>query len=686
MVDLGIAGWRAPVHSHIAYLWETEQDFAEAVGFLAAGLGGSDHCLIVGDRADNDRTLAILKRRGIDNGIRKRLTVLERTKSAEQMLSRVTEVFEAALATGARLVRLFGTTRWDRPDGAPDSELFSFEARLNDLAGRFPCVILCVHELNSLTGFIIRRGVLDTHPQLLKEEGVLGNPLFVPFDRFLGRLGEVSVELSKGQAEREKGRREREILEAIFDNIPVMISFYNASGQLLLVNREWQRTLGWSLEQIRESGMDLFAEIFPDPGERQRALDFLAASTGEWADFKLEARNGRTIDVTWASVRLSDGTTVTINQDITERKRAEEQVRESQQLLQLVLATLPVGVVVIDHAGDIVLTNAASKRIWGDTIESGRERWARSKGFWHDSGKRIAPADWASVRALSEGQTSLNELIDIETYVGEQKTIQNSSAPIRNAEGRIVGAVIVNEDVTERVGAEKALRESASRLQHLSRRLLAVQEEERRHLSRELHDEFGQLLAAVTMHLHAAKSLAGEAAESSLEESIVLLQRAGAQMRNLALELRPTMLETAGLDATLRWLAEQHQERTGIATQVVGHLNDVSGDLAIACFRVAQEALTNVVRHARAQHVWIELSRSDGVLELVVRDDGVGFDVARTLDQAAGRGRLGLLGMKERVQILGGSLDVGSEAGRGTRIHVSLPSTETTPEPAESVT
>jgi PAS domain-containing protein len=126
--------------------------------------------------------------------------------------------------------------------------------------------------------------------------------------------------------------------------------------------------------------------------------------------------------------------------DLTARKRAEEVVRESQELLRLVLATLPVGVAVTDRAGDIVLANAASKCIWGDMIVSGRERWAQTKASWHDSGKNIAPTEWASARALSEGMTSLNELIDIETYDGRRKTIQNSSAPIRNAEGVIVGS------------------------------------------------------------------------------------------------------------------------------------------------------------------------------------------------------------------------------------------------------
>jgi signal transduction histidine kinase len=133
------------------------------------------------------------------------------------------------------------------------------------------------------------------------------------------------------------------------------------------------------------------------------------------------------------------------------------------------------------------------------------------------------------------------------------------------------------------------------------------------------------------------------------------------------------MLESAGLAPTLRWLAKQHEERTGMATQVVGQLNDVPSDLAIACFRAVQEALTNVTRHARAQHVWIEMNQTELALELAVRDDGVGFDVAKTLDDAAGCGHLGLLGMKERVQILGGDIEVDSQPGRGTRIRISLP-------------
>jgi PAS domain S-box-containing protein len=467
---------------------------------------------------------------------------------------------------------------------------------------------------------------------------------------------------------------------ALSQNAPAAI-FVCHEGKITYANPAASAITGYSNEEL--CGSNFSAMTHPDFRDLVCEGD-PAQPRGEPAPLRHElkvmtkAGEERWFDFTRAPYEFEgQPATVAIALDTTERKRAEEALGESQQLLQLVLATLPVGVLVTNRAGDVILANAAANRIWGGPpIAPGPERWAQSKAWWHDSGKSLAPSEWASVRSLSAGQTSLNELIDIETYDGQRKTIQNSSAPIRNTDGLIVGAVIVNEDVTERVRGEKALRESAKRLQYLSRRLLTVQEQERRHLSRELHDEFGQLLATITLHLHAAKAVAGEAAQSSLEESMALLQRAGAQVRSLALELRPTMLESGGVETTLRWLAEQHQQRTGVPTQVVGHVSDVSGDPAIAAFRVAQEALTNVVRHAQAQRVWIELSQRDGLLELVVRDDGVGFDVTQTLERAAGAGNLGLLGMKERVEILGGTLQIDSQPRQGTRIRVSIPLAE----------
>jgi PAS domain S-box-containing protein len=370
-----------------------------------------------------------------------------------------------------------------------------------------------------------------------------------------------------------------------------------------------------------------------------------------------------------------------ISRDITERKRAEEAVRESQQLLHLVLATLPVGVAVTDRAGDIVLANAATKRIWGDMFVSGRERWAQSKGFWHDSGKSIAPSDWASVRALSEGQTSLNELIDIETFDGQRKTIQNSSAPIRNAEGLIVGTVIVNEDVTEPVRAEAALKNSHEQLRALTGRLETLREAERIRISREIHDELGQKLTGVKMDLLWMEQHLGEwenlpAANAILDRVVwttELVDEIVGTVQEIAAELRPGVLDKLGLGPALQYEARRFQDRAGIPCEVrlPEKELELSSKVSTAFFRVFQESLTNVARHARATKVEAELKAEPGFIVLSLRDNGKGITEADIANPQS----LGLLGMKERVAHLGGEVVFQSQPGQGTNVTVRIPMT-----------
>ena len=298
------------------------------------------------------------------------------------------------------------------------------------------------------------------------------------------------------------------------------------------------------------------------------------------------------------------------------------------------------------------------------------EAVARSNETMHPDDLQRVLERWRAM--LLAGQPYEDEM-RLRRADGEYRWFLVRTVPQRDDKGNIVRWYGTSTDIEDRRRAEQALRESAERLQQLSRRLLEVQEAERRHLARELHDEFGQILAAISVRLQAAKNAAAAPPQPNIDECIGLLQRAGERVRSLALELRPTMLETAGLDATLRWLAEQHLQQTGTPVHVAGHVAQISGEVAIACFRVAQEALTNVMRHAKARNVWLALSHGESAVELTVRDDGVGFDVQRVLRDAPGGARLGLLGMKERVEILRGTLQVDSRPGGGTCIRISLP-------------
>jgi signal transduction histidine kinase len=218
------------------------------------------------------------------------------------------------------------------------------------------------------------------------------------------------------------------------------------------------------------------------------------------------------------------------------------------------------------------------------------------------------------------------------------------------------------------------VRAGRARAQRLSQQLLEAQETERRHLARELHDEIGQALTAVKINLQALQRSPGDSA-GRLAESIAIVDRALQQVRNLSLDLRPSLLDDLGLVAALRWYLDRQGQRAGLATEFDARPPEIRADAAVetACFRVAQEALTNVVRHAQARRAMLELQRHNGELELTVSDDGIGFDVAAAREKAVRGGSLGLLGMQERVLLMGGRMDIQSARGQGTRLVACLP-------------
>jgi signal transduction histidine kinase len=160
-----------------------------------------------------------------------------------------------------------------------------------------------------------------------------------------------------------------------------------------------------------------------------------------------------------------------------------------------------------------------------------------------------------------------------------------------------------------------------------------------------------------------------------LEESIALVERTLQQVRSLSLDLRPSMLDDLGLASALRWYVDRTAQRVGFAAQFVADSFDgrLTPEIEIGCFRVAQEALTNITRHAQAQHVQVKLQRYDHAIELIVCDDGVGFDVRAARERAARGKSLGLLGMEERVLAVGGQLEIKSEPQRGAEIHARFP-------------
>lgn len=216
----------------------------------------------------------------------------------------------------------------------------------------------------------------------------------------------------------------------------------------------------------------------------------------------------------------------------------------------------------------------------------------------------------------------------------------------------------------EAEAALEQLRQSHRQLEALSRRLVEVQEAERRALARELHDEVGQMLAGLKLHWEDQRSLTPEKAQALLGD---VLRR----VRDLSMDLRPPMLDEMGLVPTLLWHFERYHTQTGVQVEFTNHrpADRFAPDVETAAFRIVQEALANVARHAHVQDASVILTVHPDRLELRVEDRGVGFRPDLTRAEASG----GLTGMRERARLLGGRLRVESAPGEGTRVTADLP-------------
>jgi signal transduction histidine kinase len=208
-----------------------------------------------------------------------------------------------------------------------------------------------------------------------------------------------------------------------------------------------------------------------------------------------------------------------------------------------------------------------------------------------------------------------------------------------------------------------------------TRRLIQAQESERQHIARELHDVIGQAMAVTQVNLEVLKqAFPDKSAQLLIEDTLSMLEEALQQVRSLALDLRPRILDDVGLAAAVRGLVDRLTARTAIAVDYRPEpLEKLPAETQTACFRIVQEGVANAVRHAKAGHLCIELRTTDAMLRLVVRDDGAGFDVQGAMQRAMRGQSMGLIGMKERARLLGGRAEITSRPSQGTEVCAWLP-------------
>jgi PAS domain S-box-containing protein len=410
-----------------------------------------------------------------------------------------------------------------------------------------------------------------------------------------------------------------------------------------------------------------------------------------WCDLATEAlasQSRRTIDVgcgqqvySFVVAPISDAGYVNLyGEDITERKRVEEALRRKSGEQALLLDNIQTQVWYLTDKETYGAVNKARAEFFGKKNEE-----MENKKLYDVLGKNEAEICMSGYAEVFEKRKQIHTEEWITNAKDEKRLLSIIKSPKLDENGDVGYVVCSAEDITERKRAEKErdqlfeqVRASRERLRNLSRRLVEVQEVERHDLVRKLHDEVGQSLTALSINLNIVHSqLPPETAiktATRIDDSLKLVEETVERIRDVMVELRPPVLDDYGVSATLHWYGKQFSERTGIPA--VLKVEELKPRLPLpeetALFRIAQEALTNVAKYAQAKNVTVGLKEFDKVIYLTIADDGVGFDPTAH-HQPGARPEWGLINMRERAQTVGGTLNIETAPGKGTRIMVEVP-------------
>ena len=491
-------------------------------------------------------------------------------------------------------------------------------------------------------------------------------------------------------------RRSESELKAIYENAPIMMCVLDADRKVLYANRAFADFLGRPAEELqmeRACGVIGCVRALDDPrgcgygprcatcNVRLAMVDAVESGTSHRGfEYRTTAlRRGQPRESVFlasvAPIRMSGRTNLLLClEDITDRELVEAALRDSEERYRSLFSSSQDAVIVTVPDGRILAANEAACRMFGrpeqELVDLGRS-------CVMDASDPRLPA------ALEERQRTgrfRGELLMVRKD-GSTFPAEISSAFFADRNGRTCSSVVIR-DVSERHRVEAEQRASREQLRALAGRLQEVREEERTRVAREIHDVLAQELTRlkldlVWVHRRLARGDASadpEVLAGRLSEMIGLADSAIGSVQRVATELRPVVLDSLGLFAAVEWLARDFQDHAGIPCRVrlpdveppVGH------EAATAAFRILQESLTNVQRHAGARQVEIDVTHEGDHLVLVVRDDGRGMSPEALASPLS----IGLAGMRERALILGGRCEIRSGTGQGTTIEVRVPIAE----------
>ncbi len=451
-----------------------------------------------------------------------------------------------------------------------------------------------------------------------------------------------------------------------------MVYFTGLDGVIMDINRAGVELLGYASRDEVE-GLVPARSVYADPGDRKGFLERIE-KTGSVQDFetRFRRRDGAVIDVRITATLRRDSQGAIEGYegfviDVTDRKRTERALVESEEKYRTVVEN-SLAAIFIHQGGLFRFVNRRFAEMLG--YRSSEE--VIGQPFW----EVVHPEDRALVkeRGLKREKSQISPTRY--TFRGIRKDGSTIWVDMRATHATYMGRSAVMGNLIDITQSKKAVEE----IRHLSRRLIEVSEEEKKKLAADLHDEFGQALTSLHFDLEALQgSLPAESPEygKRLKGLIQRVERLADSVRKTTSYLRPDLLDHLGLIPALEWSVHEFTTRwpdIQVDFQTLGFKKRLSQEIEIVLYRIFQEGLTNILKHARATRIEIILTYSHPRAILTIRDNGVGCGPAGR-DAAAGkhpRG-IGLLSMKERVASFGGSIDIVSAPGKGTAIRVEMP-------------
>lgn len=484
----------------------------------------------------------------------------------------------------------------------------------------------------------------------------------------------------------------REQYREIFENAPVGIYRAMPDGRILIMNPALLQMLGYAtFEEFSSGALGKETAAFFAPPHFQTVLE--RASDGNGVEITMPKGDNTPIDVRTKAraMRGGDGTVLyyegTID-NITAQKHAAQALFDSQERFRTVWEIAADAMALSDANGIVLAANTAYYRLYGypskqiigkefSAIFPASRRAEMIKQYKQVFEKSEAFAIFESVILRADGvERTVETHIDFIIQDGQRTAMVSSIRDITQRKLADAELYQAKSELEERVVERTmALASANAELRRLTQQVVLAQETERQRLSRQLHDEIGQALTAVSFNLQAYQQVSDPTIVPHLQESLSIIENTLQQVRDLSLDLHPSILDDLGLVEALRWYLGRQAERAGFTGTLVAEPAEMNlpTDLKTTCFRIAQEALTNILRHAHAKHVWIELRETETMLELLIRDDGDGFAAMSGQLSAGRRASLGLLGMQERALLLKGLLQVKSAPGKGAEIRVRFP-------------